>query len=232
MLFWPGIVTFIGAMNSIHWKQTAQISHPLTLQFLKMREVLITWPWVINLVQEHNPNTGEIIWGITVTLWPVFTETTVLTQAVHQVPFVLGPPTLKVHRWTSVLFLVDCTLDQVHQVWCTTVHLFINVDRLVVIVRHYFFCFWCGQVYVDLASFVATWTTSLASRDLAPTGARAGASTRGVARGPWPPPWKLAGVYFLVHKIFVSWKLWILQYCLEHEPICVVLQLLYFRFRS
>ena len=59
-----------------------------------------------------------------------------------------------------------------------------------------------------------------------------GASARGGARGPWPPPWKLAGIYFLVHNIFVSWKLWILQYFLEHETICVVLQLLYFRFRS
>ena len=55
---------------------------------------------------------------------------------------------------------------------------------------------------------------------------------RGGGQGAVAPPWKLAGIYFLVHNIFVSWKLWILQYFLEHETICVVLQLLYFRFRS
>ena len=95
MLFWPSVVSFVGAMNSVHRSQTAQVGHPPTLQFLQMREVLITWPWVINLVQEHNSDAGEITWGVTVTLCPVFTETTVLPQTIHQVLFVLGPPTLE-----------------------------------------------------------------------------------------------------------------------------------------
>ena len=135
MLFWPGIIPFVGAMGSVHGYQTAQVGHPPTLQFLQMREVLITWPWVINLVQEHNSNTGEIIWGVTMALCPMFTKTTVLPKPIHQVPFVLGPSTLKFYRRTSVLLLVDSTLDQVHQIWCTTIDLFVNVDRLVVIIR-------------------------------------------------------------------------------------------------
>ena len=95
MLFGLSIVTNISPMFPIHGEQAAQVGHPPTLQFLKMREVLITWPWVINLVQEHNPNTGEIIWGVTMVLCPVFTETTVLPQTIYHVPFVLGPPTLE-----------------------------------------------------------------------------------------------------------------------------------------
>ena len=34
----------------------------------------------------------------------------------------------------------------------------------------------------------------------------------GGCRGAVAPPWKLAEIYFLVHQIFVPWKLWIWQY--------------------
>ena len=68
MLFRPSVISFVSAMSSVHGEQTAQISHPPSLQFLEMREVLITWPWVINLVQEHDSDAGEITWGVTVTL--------------------------------------------------------------------------------------------------------------------------------------------------------------------
>ena len=68
MLFGPGIIPPVGAVDSVHGGETAQVGHPLTLQGLQMRVVFFPWARIINLVQEEDSDAGDVIQRVTVTL--------------------------------------------------------------------------------------------------------------------------------------------------------------------
>ena len=129
------IILHVQTVNPVHGPQAAQVGHPLPLQVLEVGEVVLPGARVVHLVQEHNVDTGEVVRGITVLLGPVLTESTVLSSCVNHVGPMFDPPRFKIYRRSGVLLVVEGALEEVHHIWCTAVHLLLNPNRTVVIIR-------------------------------------------------------------------------------------------------
>ena len=129
------IILHVQTVNPVHGPQAAQVGHPLPLQVLEVGEVVLPGARVVHLVQEHNVDTGEVVRGITVFLSPVLTEPTIFPSCVNHVRTMFTPPRFKIYRRASILFMVEGALEEVHHIWCTAVHLLLNPNRTVVVVR-------------------------------------------------------------------------------------------------
>ena len=127
------VILLVQSVHPVHGPQTAQVGHPLPLQVLEVGEVVLPGARVVHLVQEHNVDTGEVVRGITVLLSPVLTESTVLSSCVNHVGPMFAPPRFKIYRRSGVLFMVEGTLEEVHHIWCTTVHLFLHCHWTIII---------------------------------------------------------------------------------------------------
>ena len=85
---------------------------------------------------------------------PVSAEATVFSLTMDHVIFMFRPARFKIDRRATVLFLMEGALQQVDQVGCTTVYLFMDFHWSVVVVRHDPCSVCCHQVSVELAHLV------------------------------------------------------------------------------
>ena len=78
----------------------------------------------------------EVVRRITVVGGPVSAEATVFSLTMDHVIFMFRPARFKIDRRATILFLMEGALQQVDQVGCTTVCLFMDFHWSVVVVRH------------------------------------------------------------------------------------------------
>ena len=75
----------------------------------------------------------EVVRRITVVGGPVSAEATVFSLTMDHVIFMFRPARFKIDRRATVLFLMEGALQQVDQVGCTTVYLFMDFHWSVVV---------------------------------------------------------------------------------------------------
>ena len=96
----------------------------------------------------------EVVRRITVVGGPVSAEATVLSLTMDHVIFMFRPARFKIDRRATILFLMEGALQQVDQVGCTTVYLFMDFHWSVVVVRHDPCSVCCHEMSVELALLV------------------------------------------------------------------------------
>ena len=104
------VIALVKTMDPVHGPQTSQVGHPLSLQELKVWEVLFPRTWVIHLVQENYSDTGEVTWRVPVVRCPMLAETAIISPCMDHVGTVFGPPGLETYTRANILFVMEGTL--------------------------------------------------------------------------------------------------------------------------
>ena len=178
MLLWFCIIPDVCPMHSVHRVKATQVGHIFSFQPFQLWVVFLFWSWIIHLIQEHNPESWQVVRVILVVLCPVPAEPTIFPFAPDHVLFVLREASLEVDWGTTVLLLMLGALQQVDQVGGATIQWLFYLDRVFIIKRRDFLILSLDKIFVNLADLVSTGSWPTARRDC-------------TATGPWWSRWRL-----------------------------------------